>query len=87
MLPQKIRKRGKMGFSIPLGLWMRQKLKKRFEETCLSEKSLNTGLFDREKLLKLWDEHQNLKKDHGYKLWAIFVFFVWFRKYFNDFKL
>jgi len=87
MLPQKIRKRGKMGFSIPLGLWMRQKLKKRFEETCLSEKSLNTGLFDREKLLKLWDEHQNLKKDHGYKLWAIFVFFVWLRKYFNDFKL
>jgi asparagine synthase (glutamine-hydrolysing) len=87
MLPQKVRKREKMGFSIPLGLWMRQKLKKRFEETCLSEKSLNTGLFDKEKLLKLWDEHQNLKKDHGYKLWAIFVFFVWFRKYFNDFKL
>jgi len=87
LLPYDIIKRQKMGFSIPLGLWMRQKLKKRFEERCLSEKSFKSGLFDKEKLINLWEEHQSLKRDHGYKLWAIFVFFTWYHKYSNDFKI
>jgi asparagine synthase (glutamine-hydrolysing) len=87
MLPNQIKRRKKMGFSIPLGTWMRQKLKKKFEERCLSEKAFKSGLFQKEKIVNLWEEHQSFKKDHGYKLWSIFVFFTWYEKYFNDFRI
>jgi len=83
----KIKKRGKMGFSIPLGIWFRGELKNKFEEYCLSDKAIKRGYFNKKSLRMLWDEHQSLKRDNGYKLWAILMLELWHRRYANDFKL
>ncbi|MCX7905778.1 MAG: asparagine synthase (glutamine-hydrolyzing) [Elusimicrobiales bacterium] len=87
LLPKEIKNRGKMGFGIPLGPWFRKELKKIFEENCIKGGFIDRGYFKKEELLKLWNEHINFKKDHGYKLWAILILELWHKKYMNDFKI
>ncbi len=87
MLPEKICKRGKQGFGIPLGQWFRGELKDYWFSTCLSEKALNRGYFKQAALFKIWDEHQGGKRDHGYRLWALLMLELWHNTYLDDFKL
>lgn len=87
MLPREIYGRGKMGFGIPLGIWFRGDLKDYWAGTCLSQKALGRGYFRPEALFKLWDEHQQGRRDHGYKLWALLMLELWHRQYADDFKL
>lgn len=87
MLPPDIYSRGKMGFGIPLGIWFRGELKNYWAETCLSQKALGRGYFRPEALFRLWDEHQQGTRDHGYKLWALLMLELWHRQYFDEFRL
>ncbi|MBI4802650.1 MAG: asparagine synthase (glutamine-hydrolyzing) [Elusimicrobia bacterium] len=87
MLPARIYKRGKMGFGIPLGPWFKGELKDRWAGTCLSEKALSRGYFNREHLFRIWDEHQNGSRDHGYHLWALLMLELWHNQFADDFKL
>ncbi|MDD2805784.1 MAG: asparagine synthase (glutamine-hydrolyzing) [Elusimicrobiales bacterium] len=87
MLPPEIYSRGKMGFGIPLGLWFRGDLKDYWAGACLSQKALGRGYFRPEALFRLWDEHQQGRSDHGYKLWALLMLELWHRQYADDFKL
>jgi len=86
-LPKQIYKRGKMGFGIPLGPWFRGELKDYWAGACLSEKALGRGYFNRERLFKLWDEHQSGARDHGYRLWALLMLELWHKEFADDFKL
>lgn len=87
MLPPKIYKRGKMGFGIPLGPWFRGELKDLWYSTCMSEKAISRGYFNKESLLKLWNEHQSQMRDHGYRMWAILMLELWHQQFHDDFKL
>lgn len=87
ILPIEIKKRGKMGFGIPLGPWFRRELKEKFEENCIRSGFIERGYFKREELLKLWTDHINFKRDNGYRLWAILILEMWHKKYLNDFKI
>jgi len=87
MLPPDIYSRGKMGFGIPLGIWFRGELKDYWAGACLSQKALGRGYFKPEALYRLWDEHQNGRRDHGYKLWALLMLELWHRQYADDFKV
>ena len=87
MLPPEIYSRGKMGFGIPVGVWFRGELKQYWADLCLSQKSLDRGYFKPEAVFKLWDEHQQGRRDHGYKLWALLMLELWHRQYADDFKL
>ncbi|OGS58515.1 MAG: asparagine synthase (glutamine-hydrolyzing) [Elusimicrobia bacterium RIFOXYB2_FULL_62_6] len=87
MLPPEIYKRGKMGFGIPLGPWFKGELKDRWAGTCLSEKALSRGYFNPDYLHKMWDEHQNGLRDHGYHLWALLMLEMWHNQFADDFKL
>ena len=87
MLPRRIYKRGKMGFGIPLGPWFRGELKDYWAGTCLSSKALGRGYFNREHIVRLWDEHQSGARDHGYKLWALLMLELWHKEFAPDFKI
>ena len=87
MLPERIYKRGKMGFGIPLGAWFRGELKNYWAETCLSEKALGRGYFNKEHLFMLWDEHQSRARDHGYRLWTLLMLELWHKEFADDFKI
>lgn len=87
MLPHDIYRRGKMGFGIPLGIWFRGELKDYWAGTCLSQKALGRGYFRPEALYRLWDEHQQGRRDHGYRLWALLMLELWHRQYADEFRI
>ena len=76
-LPPAIRKRGKMGFGVPLGQWFRGPLKGFWEEHALSPRALSRGYFNAPSVRRLWEEHQNGRRDHGYRLWALLMLELW----------
>ncbi|MBI4056667.1 MAG: asparagine synthase (glutamine-hydrolyzing) [Elusimicrobia bacterium] len=80
-LPPTIRRRGKMGFGIPLGPWFREKLKKYWEEHVLSSRALARGYFKEQTLRGLFEEHVSGKRDHGYRLWALLMLELWHQQY------
>ena len=76
-----------MGFGIPLGPLFRGELKNYWAETCLSDKALGRGYFNKVFLLRLWDEHQAGVRDHGYRLWVLLMLELWHKEFADDFKL
>lgn len=76
-LPEVIQNRGKMGFGIPLGAWLRGPLKGYWEERVLGRAALARGYFDEAGLRGLWAEHQSGRRDHGYRLWALLMLELW----------
>jgi len=77
LLPDSIRKRGKMGFGIPLGPWFRGPLKGFWQDHVLSRAALERGYFNETALRRLWEEHQTGRRDHGYRLWALLMLELW----------
>ena len=75
-LPQVVSERKKLGFPVPIRVWMKQeegyeKIRSAFESR---EASLlfHTGL-----LLDLLEEHRSGKKDNSRKIWTVYAFLVW----------
>jgi len=85
-LPDMIRRRGKMGFGIPLGPWFRGRLKSYWEEQVLSPDAVSGCYFNREAVETLWHQHQTAKRDHGYRLWALLMLELWHRQCLPGFK-
>jgi asparagine synthase (glutamine-hydrolysing) len=85
-LPPSIRRRGKMGFGIPLGAWFRGRLKDYWRAHVLCEKALARGYFEKAALDSLWEQHQSGRRDHGYRLWALLMLELWHLQYEPDFK-
>jgi asparagine synthase (glutamine-hydrolysing) len=72
LLPKKIWSRRKQGFAVPLHAWFRGKLGLDFE--ALLEEAC--GPLDKKFILRMLHEHRNSSRDHGYRLWGIYVYLV-----------
>jgi len=83
LVPDEVMFRPKMGFGIPIDVWFRGKLKDFAYDTILSEKAINRGLFKKEALKALLDEHVNTKINHAYRIWALITLELWFQEYFD----
>jgi asparagine synthase (glutamine-hydrolysing) len=77
-LPERIIKRQKMGFAIPVDRWFRGKLMAYAKEifadegySCLEE------YFNRSFVLHLMEAHENGKAQYGSKLWLVLMFVLW----------
>ena len=83
-IPRNYTERPKMGFGIPLGDWLRDKLKD-WSETLLEENKLkNQGYFNYLEVKKLWNEHQSKKRDWSGVLWPILIFQSWLEENSKD---
>lgn len=81
ILPDKILRKKKHGFSVPVGHWFRTSLKERLLETFAPAKVEADGIFDRAYLQKVIDDHLAGRTDNGRRLWALFIFQVWYDKW------
>jgi len=76
-VPKKLVNRPKMGFSVPIGDWLRNNLKD-WAESLINETRLNEqGLYNTKFVRKIWDEHQSGRKNWEYQLWNILMFQNW----------
>ena len=82
-MPEKVASRKKLGFPVPTREWLKQEkyyniVKKEFESETAKK------YFVTEEIVKLLDEHIQLKKDNSRKIWTIYVFLIWNKQFFGE---
>lgn len=82
-LPEEWAKRKKLGFPVPMRHWLREekyyrKLRQTFEKAYIRE------FFDQQLLLSYLEEHYEGKENHSRYVWTVYVFCVWYEKYFPE---
>ena len=85
-LPDEWANRKKKGFPVPIRLWLREEkyaqlVRRYFESAFASE------FFDTDALIRLLDDHVAGKANNGRKIWTVFTFLVWYKRFFIDFIL
>lgn len=83
VIPENWAKRPKKGFPVPFSIWIKEEkyyklVKKMFEQSFVDE------FFDKDKILNLLEEHYSNKKNNGRKIYTIYSFLIWYKKYFID---
>ena len=80
-IPNRIWRRKKMGFGVPLDHWFRKELRPLTQDILLS-KSTRVGQFCRPQAVEqLVREHQQGVFDHSYRLWSLLFFELWLQKW------
>ena len=77
-LPNKLFKRPKMGFGIPIDGWLRSDLKEWASDLINQNNHKDHGLFDKKIINMMWNEHLNGKNNWQYHLWNILTFESWY---------
>ena len=75
LVPPMIRNRRKQGFSVPIQNWFKEKLG---AELANFLHDIRTPL-DRTYVLSMLKEHQKGLRDHGLRLWGIYIYLMWLR--------
>ena len=79
-LTEDILYRKKMGFSVPLASWFRGPLRQRVRDSLLGPMLAETGIFNRQFLAELVEQHQSGRRDYSASIWALLMFEAFLRK-------
>ncbi len=82
-LPEEWAKRPKWGFPVPFQFWIQEdkyynKVKDMFSEDFVKE------FFNQENILKMLEDHKNNKAPNGRKIYVLYTFLIWYKKYFIE---
>lgn len=76
-VPKNLIERPKVGFSIPLGEWLRGPLREWAEELLSAKRLSQEGFFDHNAVSKIWHDHLRGKENHESLLWCLLMFQAW----------
>ncbi len=84
-LPDEWADRKKQGFPVPIRFWLREEkyyniVKEYFTADYAKE------FFEADKINALLEDHYNGKANNGRKIWTVFTFLVWYKRFFVDEK-
>jgi asparagine synthase (glutamine-hydrolysing) len=80
-LPDRILDRPKQGFGIPLCEWFRGALRNLPGDVLLDPRSIERGLFRRDAVETLIDDHMVGAADNSGRIWALMQLELWLRAY------
>lgn len=84
-LPEEWAKRKKLGFPVPIRHWLREeKYYNMVKETFQSDYAKE--FFNTDLLVKYLDEHYHQKANRARYIWTVYVFLVWYKRFFIDIK-
>lgn len=76
-VPAELIERPKMGFEVPVGLWLRGPLRD-WAENLLDPATLDaSGVLNTKLLRQTWAEHLSGRYNHGLRLWNVLMFQAW----------
>ncbi len=82
-MPEKWSSKKKLGFPIPTREWLKQdKYYSIVKEAFLSDES--NLFFNTDILIKMLNDHKNLKTDNSRRIWTVYTFLVWYKRFFID---
>ena len=76
-VPREMIERPKVGFAIPIGIWLRGPLRDWAEELLSPERLAKDGFFDPEIIRQTWAEHLSGRRDWSARIWTILMFQAW----------
>lgn len=85
VIQKKTADKKKLGFPIPIRVWLREdayyeRVLRMFESEPAKE------FFDTRYLKKLLDEHKKGRQDNSRKIWTVYIFLVWYDRFFANGK-
>ena len=85
VIRKKTAEKKKLGFPIPIRVWLREekyyvRVKEMFH-SAPAEKFFNTQY-----LMRLLEEHKNGKHDNSRKIWTVYIFLLWYDRFFANGK-
>lgn len=79
LVPREILRRRKMGFTVPMGRWLRGPFWAVVQEFVLGPRAIERGLFHPTFLRRLAEEHRTGTWEHGHRLWLLVNLEIWQR--------
>ena len=77
-VPPALIERPKMGFGMPIGIWLRDSLRSWAEELLDPIRLSQEGFFDPVLVRRVWKEHISGARNWQYRLWNLLMFQAWF---------
>ncbi|MEP6574536.1 MAG: asparagine synthase C-terminal domain-containing protein, partial [Gemmatimonadota bacterium] len=78
-LPRELVFRPKQGFGFPIAHWLRKELAPLLRNLARSSRFVEAGIFEREYVARLVDEHLSGHRDHNFRLWILINLEIWYR--------
>jgi asparagine synthase (glutamine-hydrolysing) len=79
-VPPAFFERPKMGFGVPIGLWMRNAMRPLVEETLEESRLKAAGLFNPQAVRRLWEAHLSGSVNADSRLWIVMMAELWLRR-------
>lgn len=80
-IPDSIIDRGKQGFALPLGHWLKGPLYEWAREVLAADKLRSGGVLDPGYVERLFREHRTGRADHRKKLWTLLAWQMWYDRW------
>jgi asparagine synthase (glutamine-hydrolysing) len=81
LLPRENLTRGKMGFGVPIGHWLRGPMQVFLRENLLSARAAGRGLLRPEAVRRLVELHARAERDYTHQLWTLLMLELWFQRF------
>lgn len=82
-LPRRTATKDKLGFPVPIRVWLKEDVYYNMVKEAFTSEAANI-YFDTEKLVALLDLHKSGKEDVSRKIWTVYTFLVWYKRFFEE---